>query len=352
MTENASETHHKSEQRPQLQDGIAPMTPAQIAEALHLMIQSRAFDELVVKLQRLKRAGTFAPVHGQEAAAVGSAMALDTTRDWMVPASRENPAMIHHGLPLRNLLALFMGRLDFAAIPEGVKLLPRQQSIGAQLPHAAGLAWAIKLRRQSAVTLVYCGDGASSEGDFHEALNLAGVMRVPLIVVLVNNQYAISTPLHKQTAAPTLAIRAAGYGFPGVVVDGNDLFAVYASTKEAVTRALDGGGPTLIECRTYRMGFHNTSDNPNDYRDPAEVEQAMMSDPIERLRNYVVTTGISSETEVAELTLRVKRELFDLQREVGGLPRPGPEFIFDHVYAQLGDRLAEQRSAAIEEAAG
>jgi pyruvate dehydrogenase E1 component alpha subunit len=325
------------------------MAPAQISQALHLMIQSRAIDELVIKLQRLKRAGTFAPVHGQEAAVVGSAMALDPMRDWMVPASRENPAMIHHGLPVKNLLSLYMGRLDFATIPMGVKLLPRQQSIGAQLPHAAGLAWALKLRRQSAVTLVYCGDGASSEGDFHEALNLAGVMRVPLIIVLVNNQYAISTPLHKQTAAPTLAMRAAGYGFRGVAIDGNDLFAVFATTQEAVTRALDGDGPTLIECRTYRLGFHNTSDNPNDYRDPAELERAMLNDPIERLRNYVVNTGISSAEEVADLTLRIKQELFDLQREVGELPRPGPEFIFDHVYAQLSERLIRQRSAAIEE---
>ena len=182
-------------------DGAVPMRSDQILEAYRLMVQSRAIDDLATKLQRLKRVGLYAPVHGQEAAVVGSAMALDPHRDWMVPASREQPAMIRHGLPLINFFAGYMGRLNHAEIPHGVKLLPRQQAIGAQLPHAAGLAWAMKLRHEHAAVMVYCGDGASSEGDFHESLNLAGVMRVPLVIVVINNQYAISTPFHKQTAA-------------------------------------------------------------------------------------------------------------------------------------------------------
>ena len=182
-------------------EGKSPMSDALIREALRLMLQSRALDDLAIKLQRLKRIGLYAPVLGQEAAVIGSAMALDPTRDWLVPASREQPAMIRHGLPLENMFASYMGRLDHAAIPPGVKLLPRQQAIGAQLPHAAGLAWALQLQRIHAVAMVYCGDGASSEGDFHEALNLAGVMGAPLVVVIINNQYAISTPFQKQTAA-------------------------------------------------------------------------------------------------------------------------------------------------------
>lgn len=273
-------------------DGTPPMTADQLREALTLMLQSRAIDELAIKLQRLKRIGLYAPVSGQEAAVVGSSMALDPRRDWMVPASREQPAMLRHGLPLENFFAAYMGRFDFASIPKDVKLLPRQQAIGAQLPQAAGLAWALKLRHERAVTMVYCGDGASSEGDFHESLNLAGVMRAPLIVVAINNGYAISVPFHKQTAAATLADRAAGYGFPGISVDGDDLFAVYTAASEAVERALSGRGPSLIECRTYRVGFHNTSDNPNDYRDTAEVRAAVARDPIGRLERYMLAQGL------------------------------------------------------------
>ena len=240
------------------------MSSAQVVDGLRLMLLSRAVDDRLIKLQRMGRVGVYGPVHGQEAAVIGSAMALDPNRDWIVPASREHPAMLRHGLPLKNMFATYMGNFDAAAVPEGVRLLPREQPIGAQLPHATGLAWALKLRRTGGVVAVYFGEGASSEGDFHEASNLAGVMRVPLVMLLINNHYAISTPLHRQTAAANLAARADGYGFPGFVVDGNDLLAVYSTTVDAVNRALAGDGPTLIECRTYRMGFHNTSDNPKE----------------------------------------------------------------------------------------
>jgi len=325
-------------------DGTSPMSPGQLHEALRLMLQSHAIDELAIKLQRLKRIGLYAPVTGQEAAVVGSSMALDPHRDWMVPASREQPAMLRHGLPLENFFAAYMGRLDFAAIPPGIKLLPRQQAIGAQLPQAAGLAWAVKLRHERAVTMVYCGDGASSEGDFHESLNLAGVMRAPLVIVIINNRYAISVPFHKQTAAASLADRAVGYGMPGISVDGDDLFAVYSASAGAVARALEGQGPTLIECRTYRVGFHNTSDNPNDYRDSAEVQAARDHDPIGRLERYVVAQGLMTLGDLADLKEEIRAELDTVQRHVASLPRPEPDFIFQHVYEQLPTRLEHQRA--------
>ena len=324
-------------------DGSAPMSPDQLHEALTLMLQSRAIDELAIKLQRLKRIGLYAPVAGQEAAVVGSSMALDPRRDWMVPASREQPAMLRHGLPLENFFAAYMGRLDFAAIPQDVKLLPRQQAIGAQLPQAAGLAWALKLRHEHAVTMVYCGDGASSEGDFHESLNLAGVMGAPLIVVVINNGYAISVPFHKQTAATSLADRAAGYGFPGISVDGDDLFAVYEASIAAVDRALAGQGPSLIECRTYRIGFHNTSDNPNDYRDSAEVRAALERDPIGRLERYMLMQGLLNDGDLVSLKDRIHANLDTVQRHVATLPRPDADFIFQHIYEELPQRVAEQR---------
>ena len=320
---------------------------AQIEEAMHLMLLSRAIDERVIKLHRLSRAGTYGPVHGQEAAVVGSAMALDPARDWIVPASREQPAMIRHGLTLDRLLAGYMGKINFSRIPDEVKMLPRNQSIAAQLPHAVGLAWALKLRRVGGVVLVYFGDGASSEGDFHEAANLAGVQRVPLVFLLINNRYAISTPLNKQTAASSLAVRAEGYGFPGIAVDGNDLFAVYSATVDAVARALKGDGPTLIEARTYRMGFHNTSDNPKEYRDDAEVTAAAELDPIARLRRYAVHTGLWSESIETQVAAAIQAELDDAYDVATALPRPGPEEVFDHVYEALPPRIAEQRSRTL-----
>lgn len=326
------------------------MSSQQVLEAMRLMLLSRAVDDRLIKLQRMGRVGVYGPVHGQEAAVIGSAMALDPQRDWMVPASREHPAMLRHGLPLKNMFATYMGNFDAAAIPDGVRLLPRQQSIGAQLPHAAGLAWALKLRHIRGVVAVYFGEGASSEGDFHEASNLAGVMRVPLVMVLINNHYAISTPESRQSAAPSLARRAEGYGFPGFVVDGNDLLAVYATTLEAVNRALAGEGPTLIECRTYRMGFHNTSDNPKEYRESAEVAEAELRDPIERVRRFATREGFWSAEEEAATMDKIRAEIDAAQALVEELPRPGAAAIFNHVYGSLSPRLEQQRAEAIDEA--
>ena len=197
--------------------------------------------------------------------------------------------------------------------------------------------------------MVYCGDGASSEGDFHESLNLAGVMRVPVVVVLVNNGYAISTPVQKQTAALSLASRAEGYGMPGVAVDGNDLFAVYSASAWAVRRALEGGGPTLIECRTYRLSFHNTSDNPNEYRDASEVEQARRYDPISRLQHYVVSNGLFSEGDLDEMRSQARETLEAVMHDVESLPRPGLDFLFEHVYAKPPRRLEEQHNALVQD---
>lgn len=310
------------------------------------MTLSRAFDDLCTKLQRLGRIGLYGPAHGQEAAIVGSAIALDPARDWLVPASREQPAMLHHGWPLDRMFAAYMGRLDHAAIPPEVRMFPRQQSIGAQLPHAAGLAWALRIQKKPGAVMVYCGDGASSEGDFHEACNLAGVMSVPLVVVLINNGYAISTPVAKQTAG-NLAARALGYGFPGVAVDGNDLFAVYVASKKAVERALAGDGPTLIECRTYRVGFHNTSDNPKEYRSAAEVAEAVAKDPIERLRRYALRTGLITDHDLEEMSTEIATQLESSLRLVEAIPRPGAESIYEHVYADLPVRVRQQRDQAL-----
>jgi pyruvate dehydrogenase E1 component alpha subunit len=320
------------------------MEDGDVVSALRLMKLSRALDSLATKLQRLGRIGVYGPVHGQEASVVGSAWALDPARDWIVPAYREQPAMLHHGLPLGRLVAQYMGRIDGGRIPEGLNLLPRNQAVAAQLPHSVGLAWGLKLRKVDAVVLVYFGDGAASEGDFHESANLAGVVQAPLVMFLQNNGYAISTPVAKQTAAPSLAVRARGYGISGQVVDGNDLFAVYAATCAAVERAREGGAPTLIESRTYRMGFHNTTDNPRAYRADSEVEEAGQRDPITRVEKYLATRGLWDDKRAGEMEASIKIDLDEAIAWASGLPLPDPLEMFDHVYADPPERVRRQRA--------
>ncbi len=240
-----------------------------VLEALSLMRLSRAFDEKGFALQRQGRFGTFSPVRGQEASVVGAALALDPARDWVVPQYRELPALLRQGLPLETLMLYFTGHPAGGRIPDGVNLLPIQISLAAQLPQAVGLAWGLKLQGAPGVVVVFVGDGASSEGDFHESLNLAGVVGAPVVFLLQNNGWAISTPRSRQSRARTLAERGPGYGVPGVLVDGNDLLAVHGVVAAAVERARSGGGPTLVETLTYRIGAHNTADDPTRYVDVA-----------------------------------------------------------------------------------
>jgi len=320
----------------------APLSDDETEAALRLMMLSRAVDEWAVKLQRLGRLGTYGPVHGQEASVVGTSWALDPKLDWLAPAYREQPAMLHHGMPLEKLLAVYMGKLTAGRIPEDVNMLPRNQSVGAQLPHAVGLAWAQKIRRTGASVMTYLGEGAASEGDFHESCNLAGVLKAPIVFVIQNNSWAISTPSSLQTAGALWA-RAAGYGFPGFVVDGNDLFAVFETAKSAVERARSGDGPTLIETRTYRMGMHNTTDNPNAYRDNQEVETAATVDPIARVQRYLEARKRWGTARAEQWAVEIEREIRDSIERAATYPAPKPEDVFDHVYANPPARVLQQR---------
>jgi pyruvate dehydrogenase E1 component alpha subunit len=319
-----------------------PMSEEETLAALRLMMLSRTVDDWAVRLQRLGRLGTYGPVHGQEASVVGSSWALDPALDWLAPAYREQPAMLHHGLPLDRLLATYMGKLTAGRIPDTVRMLPRNQSVCAQVPHAVGLAWAQKLRRTGAAVMSYLGEGAASEGDFHESCNLAGVVSAPIVFVVQNNGWAISTASSRQTAGALWA-RAAGYGFPGYLVDGNDLFAVYATARDAVERARNGGGPTLIENRTYRMGMHNTTDNPAAYRDPAEVRAAAAADPIARVQRYLAARGCwDAETE-RSWSVELAEEVRGAIQAARSYPGATPADAFDHVYANPPSRVLEQR---------
>ena len=314
-----------------------------VLEGLRWMLLSRAFDAKATALQRQGKFGVFSPVLGQEAAVVGSALAFDPRIDWLVPQYRELPAYLIWGLPLRNHILTLSGNPVAGRIPDDVKLLPTQVALAAQLPHAVGIAWGLQIQGREGAVLTYFGEGASSEGDFHEACNLAGVVKAPIVFFLQNNQWAISTPRAYQSAAAHFSDRAAGYGFEGRVVDGNDLLAVYEVTREAVERARRGDGPTLIEAVTYRMSFHNTTDNPSRYQPPEELEEARLLDPIERVEAYLRERGLWSVEREKEMKQAAAEEIEAAIAEAQKAPPPQPSQIFDNVFAELTPRQAAQR---------
>ena len=328
-----------------------PLSDDELRAAFRLMLLSRVVDERAFSLQRQGRLGTFSTVNGQEAAVVGSALALDPARDWIVPQYRELPAMLRQGYPLVNFFLYFRGHPIGNRIPDGVNLLPFQISLAAQIPHAVGLAWGLRHQGHDSVVMTYFGDGASSEGDAHEAMNLAGVRRAPVIFLLQNNGWAISTPVSIQTAASSFALRAPGYGFPGLLVDGNDLFAMYEATRWAVERARAGEGPTLIEARTYRLGPHNTADDPTRYVDPDELEARRALDPLARLRAYMKERGLLEDGEEERLREELAAEVNDAVAEAESHPPADANNIFEHVYADPPPRLVAQRARATGEVA-
>jgi pyruvate dehydrogenase E1 component alpha subunit len=320
------------------------LTGDQLLTGLRWMMLSRAFDERAIALQRQGRFGVHAPLTGQEAAVVGSALALDRQRDWLVPTYREMVGMAMHGLGIQRIFAMYMGRQAAGRIPDSVRVLPVQGAIATQLPHAAGLAWGLRLQGQDGAVLVYLGEGASSEGDFHEACNLAGVVRAPLVFLLMDNAWAISTPRSRQSAAASLADRAAGYGMRGVSVDGNDLGAVHKAVVAALGRARQGRGPSLLECRTYRIGFHNTTDNPRLYADEAGLEAATKADPIIRLQRLLRRRRLWSASLERRWPEEIAAELDDALAwaEAQEIPSPA-DALFDSVYASPPERLLAQK---------
>ena len=328
--------------------GAKPMEEEFLLEALRWMMKSRLYDTRVISLQRQGQFGVFSPGTGQEASIVGSAMALDPTRDWIVPQYRELMATVHHGLPLEVITAQYLGKIAPARIPDGIRVLPTQVSIAAQLPQATGLAWGLRLRGEDGVVMAYIGEGGSSEGDFHEALNLAGVTRSPIVFFLQNNQWAISTSRRVQSATSSFAFRAAGYGFPGVQVDGNDVMAVHDVAVAAVERARKGEGPTLIESVTYRMSFHNTTDNPSRYEDPKEHEEARTRDPIERVQKYLAGLALWDKKREAALTEELTQENEAALQHAFAAPAPTPADVFANVYEHPPERVVQQKAELLD----
>jgi pyruvate dehydrogenase E1 component subunit alpha len=302
------------------------------------MLLGRRLDERMVRLQRQGRIGTFAPTKGQEAAQMGSVFSL-RPKDWMVPSFRETASMIWRGWPIEKLLLFFAGHLEGGQPAPDQHDLPITIPVATQLPHAVGLAYAAQYRGDDVVVMAYFGDGATSEGDFHEALNFAGVWHVPVVFVCQNNQWAISVPLKKQTHSRTIAQKALAYGLPGIQVDGNDVLAVYAAAREAVERARAGDGPTLIECVTYRLGVHTTADDPTKYRSEAEVTMWEQKDPLTRFRAYLEKRNLLEEG----LEQAVDEEIAEAIRRFESAPPADPLTMFDHVYGDLPPHLQAQR---------
>jgi pyruvate dehydrogenase E1 component alpha subunit len=322
------------------------LTDSQCLEALRLMLLSRAFDEKAISLNRQGKFGVFSPVNGQEASVIGSAMALDPARDWIVPQYRELPALVRHGLPLSCIASYFMGDLERARIPDDVNCLPLQISLAAQLPHATGLGWGLRLQGSDAVVLVYLGDGASSEGDFHEACNLAGVLRAPVVFFVQNNGWAISTPTSRQTAAAGIVTRSTGYGISGALVDGNDLLAVHEATAEAVARARADLGPTLIESRTYRMGPHNTADDPSRYVSDADRGPWKERDPVARVIRFLHNRRVLTDEAEREMHAEAAASVEASVTAARAMANPSVEQIFDCVFAEMPPRLSEAAAQA------
>jgi pyruvate dehydrogenase E1 component alpha subunit len=337
----------------ELDAGLEPDIPEELLLKLHrTLLLSRKFDERLMNLQRQGRIGTFPPINGQEAAQLG-AVALLRPSDWMVPAFRETAAEIWRGRSLESVIIYNNGYSEGAEIPQDLNNLPISVPVGSQILHAVGLGWAAKYRQTDDVAMTFFGDGATSEGDFHEGLNFAGVFQAPVIFVCQNNHWAISLPVAKQTRSKTLAQKALAYGMPGIQVDGNDILAVYAAAKEAVDRARAGQGPTLVECVTYRMAVHTTADDPKRYRTEKEVDKWRKRDPIVRFQKYLVDKGLLSEDKIAGIESEV---LEVIQAAVDGAEEKMKAFgdpidMFEHAYAEMPAYLKEQKEAFVTEVA-
>ena len=315
------------------------------------MVLTRRFDAKAIALQRTGRLGTFASSLGQEAVVVGLASAM-RAEDVLLPSYRETGAQLHRGVTLEELLLYWGGDergSDFAGPRHD---FPVSVPVASQCLHAVGVAYAMKLRREARVAVCVCGDGATSNGAFYEAINCAGAWRVPAVFVVNNNQWAISVPRSVQTAAATLAQKAIAAGIPGVQVDGNDVIAVRHGVADAIARARAGEGASVVEALTYRLSDHTTADDASRYRSPEAVSERWAADPIARLRTYLTEAGVWSKADEEQLVEAINREIDGaVERYLAARPQP-PEAMFDYLYAELPRALAEQRAAAAAGAGG
>jgi len=332
-------------ERGEVDKSLEPDIPKDLLLKLHrAMLLGRRFDERLLSLQRQGRIGTFAPITGQEASQLGGAAAL-LSSDYFVPSFRETAAQIYRGAPMEAVILNFGGYNEGALLIKEGNDLPVAVPVSSQVPHAVGIAWGIKYRGKKDVAMTFFGDGGTSQGDFHEGMNFAGVYQIPVVFVCQNNHWAISVPRSRQTHSKTLAQKAIAYDIPGIQVDGNDILAVYSAAKEAVDRARSGGGPSMIECVTYRMMMHTTADDPKRYRKNEEVEDWKKRDPLDRFQKYLKDKKLLSDQKIEELEKEIKDDIQKAVEHAEELMKKysDPLQMFEHVYAEMPPYLKEQR---------
>jgi pyruvate dehydrogenase E1 component alpha subunit len=313
-----------------------------LVEMYKYMLFSRALDAKVLSLQRQGRAVTYAPLVGEEATQIGSAFAL-RKQDYFVPNFRQHGVFLVRGLPLEDFFIGWRGFIGGGKGPKDVNATAICVPVGSQIPHAAGIAFAKKYKKEDAAVVAYIGDGGTSEGDFYEAINIAGVWKVPLVVIIENNQWAISIPRKNQSAAKTLAQKGIAAGIRCVQVDGNDVLSVYKATSEAIASA--AAGPTLIECVTYRMSMHTTADDPARYRSDEEVAVWKVKDPIARLKTYLLNKNIWSE-ETEKAVMDEQAASINAAVDKAEQFKPDPTEMFRNIYSFIPETLQEELDAA------
>ncbi|RIV21686.1 pyruvate dehydrogenase (acetyl-transferring) E1 component subunit alpha [Alicyclobacillaceae bacterium I2511] len=315
----------------------------ELRELMKRMVTMRVLDERAVRATRQGRLGFYAPAAGQEASMLGSEYAT-RTEDFLLPGYRDIPQCLYHGWTLVQWMLWSRGHLQGMQIAPEVNFLPPQIIIGAQYVQTAGIALAFKLRGEKRVALTYTGDGGTSQGDFYEGLNFAGAFRVPAVFIVQNNYFAISVPVKLQTAAETLAQKAIAAGIPGVQVDGNDVLAVYAVSKQAMDRARNGDGPTLIETLTFRFGPHTMSgDDPTRYRSKELLNEWEQKDPLVRFRKFLTDQGMWSDGEEEQVMADAKTEFAEAMKRADSAPKMTVPSLIDSMFEQLPPSLQQQR---------
>lgn len=317
------------------------LSKEELKKLYYFMLISRAFDEKAINLQRQGKLGTFAPVKGQEACQIGSAFALDD-KDWLFPSYRESAALITRGLPISQLIQYWAGS-EYGNDNSPMRYnFPVSIAVGTQLLHAVGIGYAAKLKGDKSAAIAYFGDGATSEGDFHEALNFAGTWKTPTIFLCQNNQLAISVPRKLQTASKTLAQKAIAYGIKGIQVDGNDILAVYKATKDSLDYARQGNGATLIECETYRLAQHTTSDDPTRYLTKEQIEQWGKKDPLKRFEIYLKNKKLLNENDIAKLKEKATEDVRKSVEQGIAEIKKEPNDMFKYLFAEMLPSVKQQ----------
>jgi pyruvate dehydrogenase E1 component alpha subunit len=322
-----------------------PITMEEMRGLYADMVEARTYDHKCMSMQRQGRLATYAPFEGQEAAQIGAAAAL-MPDDWVAATYRDAALMWRAGYPWRLLIAGRTGDERGGQAPEGVNVLPPSITVGGHMIHAVGLGWAEMLKGTDRVALTSFGDGATSEGDFHEAMNFAAVFHTPTVFLCQNNGFAISLPRSEQTISESIAIKADGYGMPGVQVDGNDVAAVLTVVREALETARSGGGPSLIEAITYRIGPHTTADDPTRYRDEGEAGEWQERDPLTRVRALLERAGGWSQEWQEEIEAAATRRVEGAVAEAEALPPPTAEEMFTRMYDEPTAPLRAQMGEA------